>query len=248
VSVALDPALEPRAPEVWLSARCGDDGREVRLVRWDRSPSMVLDGFGPGVYSVFASSFLAAPTTSARVQIDPVSTASLSVTLPSTPPAIATLRAGGSGVAVDAGAPGDARTASVDASARPTWSGRAYLSDGTSAPSVGSVEVDAVSLGAAAEGGEAIEVRVTVRNVCAVSAMNACGRIVLRGVEVRALDGDAPQGVASGSFSVAAIGPGESASLERAAVLRGGLPDAQRALRVAVFGELPRAGQAAMRP
>lgn len=251
VSVALDPALERRAPEVWLAARC-DHGHDVRLVRWDRSPAMLLDGFGPGEYTVFASSFVAAPTTSARVSIDPVSTASLSVTLAAEPAAIGTLQAGGVGVAVDAGllVRPDASRGDVDATAPPAWTARSFITDPDSGMSLGSVEVEAAPVedldDAASD--PRVAVRVVVRNTCSPGGGGACGALALHGAEVRALDGETPRGVGAGAFVSASVAPGESTAMERPIVLRGALPDAQHALRVAVFGALPRAARAAGRP
>lgn len=248
VSVALDPALERRAPEVWLAARCGD--RDVRLVRWDRSPAMVLDGFGPGAYTVFASSFLAAPTTSARVNIDPVSTASLSVTLGAEPPVMATLQAGGVGVAVDAGVAAlpDAAGAGFDAAARPSWAARAYVTDVETGASLGGVEVEAVAADPADDGTPRVAVRVVVRNTCTANGMPPCGPFALRGAEVRTLDGETPSGVNAGAFVAAELMPGESTSMASPILVRGALPDERHALRVAVYGSSPRALRAAMRP
>lgn len=251
VSVALDPGLERREPEVWLSARCGEDDREVRLVRWDRSPAMVLDGFGPGAYTVFASSFLGAPSTSARTEIDAVSTASLSVTLSAEPGAIATLQAGGAGGAVDAGvAPrGDAGAGAADVAAVPSWSARTYITDPETSASLGSVEVEAVPAERADEdGGARVAVRVVVRNTCSLTGGAGCGTIALHGAEVRSLDGETPRGLGAGAFVTTTLSAGESASMVRPMVIRGALPDAQHALRVAVYGATPRAARTGMRP
>ncbi|MEZ4390112.1 MAG: hypothetical protein R3A48_03365 [Polyangiales bacterium] len=240
VAVTLDPLLMRRAPEVWLSARCGSDDRELRVVRWDRSPSMVLDGFGPGAYSVVASSFIAAPARTARIDLDPRSTASLSVTLPGEPAALAVVRAGGAGAA-DAGlARPDGAVVEGDGGARPSWSGRVAIDGTPGAAALGSVEVDAVQ---ASE--SAIELRVVVRNTCATSA---CPAIVLAGAEARALLGDVPTGVAEGRFDRPQILAGESSALVEPISLRGALPGAQGALHLAVYGVVRAPGAAAMRP
>lgn len=242
VALTLDTALQRRAPEVWLSTRCGADDREVRLVRWDRSDTMVLDGFGPGPYTVVASSFLAAPARTARVDLGARATASLSVTLPAEPVALATVRAG-AGVAgvLDAGALSDAAAPASDA-ARPAWSARATI-DEAGYGGVGSVDVDAQQVTE-----ETLELRVLVRNTCAASNTATCPVLQLGGAEVRALLGDAPRGTGIGEFERARLGPGESTTLVRAISLRGSLPGEQSALHVAVHGAVTRPAAAAMRP
>lgn len=242
VALTLDPALIRRSPEVWLSTRCGDDDREVRLVRWDRSDTMVLDGFGPGAYTVVASSFLAAPARTARVVLGARATASLSVTLPAEPVALATVRAG-AGVAglLDAGLLRDAEAPALDA-ARPAWSARAII-DEEGYGGVGSVDVDAQQVS-----DETLELRVLVRNTCAASNTSTCPVLQLGGAEVRSLFGDAPRGTGVGEFERTRLAPGESASLLRAITLRGSLPGEQSALHVAVHGAVVRPAASAMRP
>lgn len=242
VAVTLDPLLMRRGPEVWLSARCGSDDRELRVVRWDRSPSMVLDGFGPGAYSVVASSFVAASARTARIDLDPRSTASLSVTLLGEPAAIAVVRAGaGVGGSVDAGrTPPDGAVFAADGGARATWSGRVAIDGNPGAAALGSVEVEAVQ---ASE--SAMELRVVVRNTCATSA---CPAIQLAGVEARTLLGDAPTGVGEGQFDRPQVLAGESSALVAPVSLRGALPGEQGALHVAIYGVVRAPGAAAMRP
>lgn len=242
VALTLDPALQRRAPEVWLSTRCGDDDREVRLVRWDRADTMVLDGFGPGAYTVVASSFLAAPARTARVDLGSRATASLSVTLPAEPVALATVRAG-AGVAgvLDAGVARDAEAPTLDA-ARPAWSARAII-DEAGYGGVGSVDVDAQQVS-----DETLELRVLVRNTCAASNTSTCPVLQLGDAEVRALLGDAPRGSGVGEFERTRLAPGESSSLLRAISVRGSLPGEQSALHVAVHGAVVRPAASAMRP
>lgn len=242
VAVTLDPQLMRRGPEVWLSARCGGDDRELRVVRWDRSPTMVLDGFGPGSYSVVASSFVAASARTARIDLDPRSTASLSVTLLGEPAAIAVVRAGaGVAGAVDAGLSlPDGAVPAGDGGARASWSGRVAIDGMPGAAALGSVEVEAVQ---ASE--SAMELRVYVRNTCATSA---CPSIQLAGVEARTLLRAAPTGVGEGQFDHPQILAGESAALVAPISLRGVLPGEQGALHVAIYGLVRAPGAAAMRP
>ncbi len=244
VAVTVDPALLRRSPEVWLSARCGADDRVVRLVRWDRSATMVLDGFGPGAYSVVASSLLASPARTARVDVNALSTASLSVTLPAEPAALATVRAGaGVSGTIDAGAsPGDA-VAPADVALRPTWTGRAQVDDPMLLGGVGSAEVEAVQVSP-----EGVEVRVLVRNTCAASSVASCPTLELTGAEARALVGDAPHDVAFGEFERTRLAAGESVTLTRPMALRGELPGPRSALQLSVYGTITRASAGAMRP
>lgn len=242
VALTLDTALQRRSPEVWLSTRCGADDREVRIVRWDRAETMVLDGFGPGAYTVVASSFLAAPARTARVDLGVRATASLSVTLPAEPVALAMVRAG-AGVAgvLDAGVLRDAAAPAFDA-ARPAWTARATI-DEEGYGGVGSVDVDAQQVS-----DETLELRVLVRNTCAATNLSTCPALQLGGAEVRALLGDAPRGMGVGEFERTRLAPGESTSLLRAISLRGSLPGEQSALHVAVHGAVVRPAASAMRP
>lgn len=243
VAVTLDPQLVRRAPEVWLSTRCGEDDRELRLVRWDRSPTMVLDGFGPGQYSVVASSFVAPSARTARTVLDPRSTASLSVTLLDEPAAIGIVRAGaGVSGAVDAGARRDGAVATSDGGARPSWIARASVDAPAGTNAVGGVDVEGVQV---AE--DAIELRVVVRNVCAATA-SACPVIELAGAEARSLVNNAPVGQIEGRFDRPRLFGGESATLLRPLALRGLLPSERSAVHVAVHGLIRALGQAGSRP
>lgn len=252
VGVALAPELEPRTPEVWLAARCGDEPFELRLVRWDRSASMVLDGFGPGMYEIFASSFVGAPTTSARATVDPSSTVSLSVTLAATPPLLAALSGGGSGLAIDGGAPAsrDAGLAETDAAVLPVWTARTHIIDSVSGASLANVEVEArpTELVPDDRDNSRITVRAVVRGVCTATPLMPCPQLTLHAAEVRTLDNERPWGVGTSNFVSNRVAPGDAVALQRPVLLRGALPDARSVVRVAVYGSIGAPTAAGMRP
>lgn len=227
VGVSLAPDLDRRGPEVWLSVHCGADLRPVRVVRWDRSGSQLLDGFGPGRYQVYASSFLAAGSWSDPVTLEGVSTVAVPVTLGATPAALVTLStddvpAGGTdgGVAM--------------------WGGRAtFRAGGDSTVGVLEVEVLPATQPEGDAGVGTVSVRAVVRNVCSGST---CPTLQLHSIEVRSLRSDAPAGVSLARFEMsAALGVGQSASLPQPLTLPGGLPSDAQEYRVALYGALPAA-------
>lgn len=230
VGVSLDPDLERRTPEVWLSVHCGADLRPVRVVRWDRSGSQLLDGFGAGRYQVYASSFLAAGSWSAPVTLEGVSTVAVPVTLGASPASLVTLTTDDVVTGADAGVR-DAGTA------LPTWGGRSTFRAGADS-TVGVLEVEFQTVTPTTDAGVGtVSMRAVVRNVCS-SAM--CPTLQLHSVEVRSLRADAPAGVSLARFEMtAALAVGQSASLPQPVTLPGSLPDAAQRYQVALYGTVP---------
>lgn len=230
VGVSLDPDLERRAPEVWLSVHCGADLRPVRVVRWDRSGSQLLDGFGPGRYQVYASSFLAAGSWSDPVTLEGVSTVAVPVTLVASPASLVTLSTDDIVAGADAGAR-DAGTSP------PAWGGRATFRAGADS-TVGVLEVEFQTVTPTTDAGVGtVSLRAVVRNVCSAGT---CPTLQLHSVEVRSLRGDAPAGVSLARFEMAAaLAVGQSASLPQPVTLPGSLPDVAQHYRVALFGAVP---------
>ncbi len=259
VSVSLAPSLAARSSDVWLAVHCDDGATPVRLVRWDGSPTQTLDGFGPGAWRVFGSTFLSPGAWSTMATLDGVATAAVSLTLDAEG---AVLAQAGSSVAnggVDAGVadaaaadasapPADAATGGSDARipadaavTPPAWSARVALRELAGGPSLGSASLTAYALDS-----HTLEVRVTVQSLC---AQPPCADLTLHSVEARTADGATPIGFARTVFETATLAYGASTVTMPHLVLRGTLPDAQRSLQVAVYSAAPaRAMAAARRP
>jgi hypothetical protein len=212
VSVSLDPSLVGRTSDVWLAVQCNNGTGPVRIVRWDGSATQTLDGFGPGTYRVFGSSFLAPGQWSNTATLSGVATAAVSLTLGSEGALLASVNEttppsdGG-------GAPGE-------------WTMRVPVREMNGAPMLGQATVVARAIGAD------LEVRVVVQNQCGASV---CAPLMLHSVEARALEGTVPTGFAWANFASPMVLQG-ALSASAAMRLRAMLPNAAHALQVAVYG------------
>lgn len=234
VAVSLAPSLLERTADVWLAVQCNEGASPVRLVRWDRSPTQILDGFGPGTYRVFGSSFLAPGRWSTMAALEGVATSAVSLTLPSDGALLASVSSERPAGAVDAGEvdagevdAGASEPDVHDGSAVPVWEARAPLRDAVDGPVIGWMSVVA-----RASASNTIELRVVVQNVCATTT---CRPITLISAEARSLDGDVPHGFAAADFENPTLAHGASTSLSRPLVLAGSLPDAQHKVQVALY-------------
>jgi hypothetical protein len=242
VSLSLAPSLAARSSDVWLAVQCGDGATPVRIVRWDGSATQTLDGFGPGVWRVYASTLLAPGAWSNTATLGAnVATAALSLTLDGEG-AVLALAGSGTPTPVDAGTPdgyapdASAPDASADATP-PAWSARIAMRDSADGPSLGWASLTAYPLGA-----DTVEVRVAVQNLCAQAP---CAALTLHSVEARtSLDGT-PVGFARGVFQTPTLAYGASTVTSPHLVLRGALPDARRTLQIAVYSTAPAARPAA---
>ncbi len=107
VSVSLAPTLATRPADVWLALACGDSPDPVRIVRWDGSATQTLDGFGPGTWRVYASTFVTPGAWSTTATIGSgVATAAVSLTLSGDGSLLA--QTDTATASADAGAPSDA--------------------------------------------------------------------------------------------------------------------------------------------
>lgn len=250
VSVSLAPSLAGRTADVWLAVHCDNGPEPLRLVRWDGSASQTLDGFGPGTYRVFGSTFLAPGSWSTTAALEGVSTSAVSLTLGGDGAQVAYASGGGpSPPSPDAGvqdaaardaSAGDAGTAVGDAAGlTPDWMSRMQVRDPATGASLGM----ATATARAVPGG-ALEVRVVVQNLCREPG---CAPIELLAAEARATEGDAPTGFASGGFNVSSVGYGMAAVTDQPLRLRGSLPDARHGLQVAVYAATPAPARASVR-
>ncbi len=240
VSVSLAPSLAARSSDVWLAVQCGESSTPVRIVRWDGSATQTLDGFGPGMWRVFASTLLSPGAFSNTVTLSTgVATAALSLTLDEEG-AVLALAGSNTGQSTDAGVPDasstDASAADADGggtsdAALPSWSARVAMRDAVDSPSLGWATVTAYPVD-----GDSVEVRVTVQNLC---AQPPCAALTLHSVEARtALDGT-PTGFARTPFETPTLAYGASTVTSPHLVLRGALPDAHHTLQVAVYSVAP---------
>ncbi len=229
VSVSLAPALASRTADVWLAVVCGDDPRPVRLVRWDGSPTQTLEGFGPGAWRVYGSTFLSPGAWSTTATLGGVSTAAVSLTLDGDGALLAQVGAGQG----DAGAPADTADAGDDdgSSEGAAWSARVPMRDSTGGPALGWASLTARPLDATS-----IEVQITVQNLC---SQPPCAPFTLDSVEARAAEGNTPVGFARGVFANPALQYGATTMTMPHLVLRGALPDAAHSLQVAVYSTAP---------
>ncbi len=245
VSLSLAPSLASRSADVWLAVQCGDAQTPARIVRWDGSATQTLDGFGPGVWRVYASTLLAPGAWSNTATLGRgVATAALSLTLDGEG-AVLALSGSGTPSSVDAGVPDaalsdasatDAGGGGADATT-PSWSARVAMRDSTDGPSLGWASLTAYPVGA-----NAVEVRVAVQNLCAQSP---CSPLTLHSVEARtSLDGT-PVGFARSVFETPTLTYGASTVTTPHLVLRGALPDARHTLQIAVYSTAPAARPAA---
>ncbi len=233
VTVSLDPEIALQEPDVWLSVRCGPDEVPVRLVRWDREAVQVLDGFGPGLYRVHASSLVAPGQWSGQLGMEGAATVAVPLT-------VAAEAAVLGGAASDDLASADAGP--YDAGLSPgAWRGSGGLLDPGSRQGVGTVEVEARPLADAADGGvdaggPRIAVQATLRSSCATPP---CPSLSLHSVEARLSDDNVPTAVVSLRFDDGTtLEPNGRRALPRALLLPGGLPGGARVLRLTVYGDV----------
>lgn len=235
VTVSLDPEVALQEPDVWLSVRCGADETPVRLVRWAREGVQVLDGFGPGLYRLYASSLVAPGQWSPQVGVEGAATVAVPLTVASEAAVLG-------GAASDDLNEADAGVALRDAGLYPgTWRRSGGLLDPGSRQAVGSVEVEASALDDARDGGvdagaPQIAVQATLRSSCATPP---CPALSLHSVEVRLSDGETPVAVASQRFDDGTrLEAGGRFVLPRALLLPGPLPGGTRVLRLTVYGDV----------
>ena len=250
VSLSLAPSLASRSADVWLAVQCGDSQSPVRIVRWDGSATQTLDGFGPGVWRVFASTLLAPGAWSNTATLGRgVATAALSLTLDGEG-AVLALAGSGTPSPTDAGVPDapvadasvpDAGGGGADATT-PSWSARIAMRDSTDGPSLGWASLTAYPLGESD-----VEVRVAVQNLCVQAP---CAALTLHSVEARTSRNGTPVGFARGVFETPTLTYGASTVTMPHLVLRGALPDALHTLQIAVYSTAPapRTAAAARRP
>ena len=239
VSVSLAPSLAARSSDVWLAVHCGDSYAPARIVRWDGSATQTLDGFGPGMWRVYASTLLAPGAWSNTATLSTgVATAALSLTLDDEGAVLALAEPGGTS-SNDAGV-SDASVTDASAAdstggaydvAPPSWSARVAMRDVVDGPSLGWATVTAYPLG-----GDSIEVRVTVQNLC---AQPPCASLTLHSVEARTATDGTPAGFARSTFETPTLAYGASTVTSPHLALRGSLPDAHHSLQVAVYSVAP---------
>ena len=216
VSLGLDPGLELRHPEVWLSIRCAGDGARERIFVWNREGTQVADALAPADYEIVASSFLAPWATSLRVTLGSATTAAVSVTLPAGPPAIAVLRSD------PADTFGGAFRASVP------------LMNVGSAASVATMDVEARRW---TTDPSYLSIVAVVHNPCVATV---CAPYTLAGIEVRTRNNGQPAGLGAFRFSDAeTLDAGDSRSSPQPIIVPGSLPDADHDLAVVLYGSVP---------
>lgn len=214
VAIALDPALERRGPDVWLALHCDGQDRALRVVRWDRSMSEVIDGLGPGRYRLFGSSFVAPGVWSSPVEVSNDSTVAVPMTLPL------------GGAVLGAVSMGDFTPSRGGA-----LIARKSLRPAGVTAEVGSLEVTVTAI----ENSPEVSVHATVVNTCRES----CPTVVLQSVEARSRMGMQPLDLAVGTFDRdAPLEPGQSVSLPVELRLTANMPDRDVGLSVVVMGQI----------
>jgi len=233
VTVSLDPEIALQEPDVWLSVRCGPDETPVRLVRWEPGGAQVLDGFGPGLYRVHASSVVAPGQWSPQLGMEGAATVAVPLT-------VAAEAAVLGGAASDDLSAADAGVG--DAGVLPgTWRRTGGLLDPGSRQSVGSVEVEARPLNDDVDAGvdagaPRLAVQATLRSACATPP---CPSLSLHSVEARVSEGNVPVSVVSLRFDDGTVLPaGGRLTLPRTLLLPGALPGGERVLRLTVYGDV----------
>ncbi len=244
VTIALDPDVAARSPEVWLAARCGDSATS-QVVRWDGSATQVFGGMPPGVWRVFVSPQFSPGEWSSPVVLEPGATAVVPVTVTHD------ARLLGSVTAMTL--PQDAGVTSSDGGVPGlpgAWRTRFPITDTATRRVLGEAEVETVSLRAnSADGGVAgdlgavanllggrIAVQLSVRSRCDAPP---CPGIDLHSVELRTFVEGRPVDVVSEIFATGAtLRVGEQVSLPRTLIARGLLPDGRYGLRLSVFGSV----------
>lgn len=241
VTVSLDPEVALQEPDVWLSLRCGPAESPVRLVRWARPGVHVLDGLGPGLYRLYASSQVAPGQWSPQVGVEGAATVALPLTVASEAAVLGGAASDDLGEAdagvlhLDAGLP-DARL--PDAALAPAvWRRSGGLLDPGSRQAVGTVEVEALALDGGVDAGEPrMAVQATLRSACATPP---CPALSLHSVELRLSEGEAPIAVASMRFEDGTrLDAGGRFVLPRPLLLPGRLPGGARVLRLTVYGDV----------
>jgi hypothetical protein len=235
VSVSLAPTLVERTADVWLAVHCDDAAQPIRIVRWDRSATQSIEGLGPGMYRVFGASFLAPGTWSTTTTLGGVSTSAVSLTLDANGVPIANVVSSsasgdGGGVTPDA-AIADAAVKDVvdELPVRTRWETRVALRETAGGPSLGTVTITTRPAS-----DTEIEIRAVVQNLC---AQPPCRPLRLSTIEARTTNREAPVGLSQGVFDSPTLESGASTATMRPLMLRGSLPDAERALQVVVFAQ-----------